>query len=124
MEKRKRERGGRVERERLGATKKVFKTRPLTKKKAQAQAKGKAKAELCGGKEEGEEVVVVDRSGVQWRSQAEQAEWLTSTFHSTLNEECERLQSHDAIQRPLQPCSVVNFSESRSAATKGVKIME
>lgn len=65
--------------ERLGPTKKVFKTRPLTKKKAQAKAKLKV---LADAGEAGGGVAVADRSGVQWRPQAEQAEWLTSTFHS------------------------------------------
>lgn len=62
--------------ESLGPAKKVFKTRPLTKKKAQ-----KLKASAAGGKPAGG-VAVVDRSAVQWRPRAEQAEWFTSSFHS------------------------------------------
>ncbi|KAG0588712.1 hypothetical protein KC19_2G263800 [Ceratodon purpureus] len=81
MEKRKKEKkavSGTVVGEALGPTKKLFKTRPLTKKKAQAQAK--AKAEAGGGKDGA--AGVVDRSGVQWRGRAEQAEWFTASFHS------------------------------------------
>jgi hypothetical protein len=81
MEKRRRDRGvsGTVVGENLRPTKKVFKTRPLTKKKARAKAKAKLNGVSDGGKEV---AVVVDRSGVQWRPRAEQAEWLTSSFHS------------------------------------------
>ena len=85
MEKRKKKRGSGsvVGGESLGATKKLFKTRPLTKKKAQAQAKAKAKAKAASDGGEGdEEVAVVDRSAMQWRPRAEQVEWFTSTFHS------------------------------------------
>ena len=78
MEKRRRDRGvsGTLVGENLRPTKKVFKTRPLTKKKAQA----KAKAKLSDGAKE--VAVVLDRSCVQLRPRAEQAEWLTSSFHS------------------------------------------
>lgn len=60
--------------ETLGPTKKVFKTRPLTKKKAQ-----RLKAE---GGDNKPIVAVVDRTAIQWRPRAEQAEWFTSSFLS------------------------------------------
>ncbi|XP_024378112.1 uncharacterized protein [Physcomitrium patens] len=65
--------------EKLGPAKKVFKTRPLTKKKAQAKANLKASSD---GDKQGSEVAVVDKSGVQWRPRTEQTEWFTATFHS------------------------------------------
>lgn len=60
--------------ESLGPTKKPFKTRPLTKKKAQ-----RLKAEGGNNKPI---VAVVDKTAIQWRPRAEQAERFTSSFLS------------------------------------------
>lgn len=93
--------------ESLGPAKKVFKTRPLTKKKAQ-----KLKASAAGGKPAGG-VAVVDRSAVQWRPRAEQAEWFTSSFHSVFG----ALLS-PAEKEPLPDDRIVELSEEIDRSTE------
>lgn len=96
----------------LGPTKKQFKTRPLTKKKAQAKAKLKAQFS-DSGKPDATEVAVVDRSAVQWRTRAEQAEWFTSSFHSVFGS----LLS-PAEKEPLPDDRIVELTEEIDRSTE------